>query len=345
MKPSSLLCVTVLSLGLFPAPAARAGQQYAFEKEIAVGGEGGWDCLWADADAKRLYVSHATKVVVIDTEKGAVMGEVADTPGVHGIAIAADLQKGFTSNGKENKVSVFDLQTLKTLSKVDVGENPDVIIYEPGKQEVYCFNGRGQSASVIDAKTGKVTATIPLPGKPEFAVADAKQERVYCNIEDKNEVVSVDTKTHAVADTWPIAPGTEASGLAIDTANHRLFPGCHNQLMVMLDSASGKVLASVPIGKGVDGTAFDPGTQLAFSSNGEGNVTIAHEDAPDKLTVVQTLATEPGARTMALDAKTHKIYLATAKFEAQPEASPGAPRQRPKIVDGTFKILVYSLKE
>jgi DNA-binding beta-propeller fold protein YncE len=327
MKPGRILCVTILAFSLLPALSAHSAGQYVFEKEIPVGGQGGWDCLWADADAKRLYVSHATKVVVIDTEKEAVMGEVTDTPGVHGIAIAADLQKGFTSNGKENKVSIFDLQTLKTLSKVDVGENPDVIIYEPGKQEVYCFNGKGQSASVIDAKTGKVAATILLPGKPEFAVADAKQERVYCNIEDKNEIVAIDTKTHAVVNTWPITPGEEASGLAIDTENHRLFPGCHNQLMVMLDSTSGKVLANVPIGKGVDGTAFDPGTQLAFSSNGEGNVTVAHEEAPDKLTVVQTLATEPGARTMALDTKTHKIYLATAKFEAQPEPSPGAPRR------------------
>jgi len=250
-----------------------------------------------------------------------------------------------TSNGRENKASIVDLKTLQTLSKVDTGENPDGMLFEPAQQEAYVFNGRGQSATVIDVKSGKLVATIPLPGKPEFAAADSKAGRVYNNIEDKNELVAIDIKTHQVANTWPIAPGEEASGMAIDLAHHRLFIGCHNKLMEMIDSTNGKVLATVPIGEGVDANAFDPGTQLAFSSCGDGTVTIAHEDTPEKLTVVQTLKTERGARTMGLDPRTHRIYLASAKFEPQPEQSPGAPRQRPKMIQGSFKILVYGLEK
>ena len=215
------------------------------------------------------------------------------------------------------------------------------MLYEPSQQEVYLFNGRGQSATVVDLKAAKVVATVPLGGKPEFAQADPSAGRVYNNLEDKSEVVAIDIRKHEVVNRWPIAPGESASGMAIDLAHHRLFLGCGNRMMVMMDSTSGKVVATVPIGQGVDANAFDPGTQLAFSSCGDGTVTIAHEDAPDKLTVVQTLATERGAKTMTLDPKTHRIYLASAKFEAQAEQTPGARRQRPKIVAGSFKILVY----
>jgi YVTN family beta-propeller protein len=327
--------------GFMNVPVCRAEGPYHFVKEIPVGGEGGWDYLAIDETARRLYLTHATKVVVIDLDKDEVIGEIADTPGVHGIAIAPELQRGFSSNGKESKASVIDLKTLKTLSKVDTGENPDAILYEPSQQEVYTFNGRGHSATVIDVKSGKVVATIPLSGKPEFAAADPEAGRVYCNIEDKNEIVAIDVKTHQVVNTWPIAPGEEASGMAFDTTNHRLFIGCHNKMMLMMDSSNGKVVATVPIGQGVDANAFDPGTRFAFSSNGEGTVTIAHEDAPDKLTPVQTLTTERGARTMALDSKTHRIYLASAKFEQPAVQTPGVPQQRPQIIPGSLKILVY----
>jgi DNA-binding beta-propeller fold protein YncE len=321
----------------------RADGPYHLLREIPVGGEGGWDYLSVDAAGRRLYVSHGTKVVVIDIDKDAVVGEIADTPGVHGLAVASELKRGFTSNGRENKAGIVDLETLKTLAQVDTGQNPDGMLFEPGQQEVYMFNGRGRSATVFEAASGKVVATIPLSGKPEFAAADPQAGRVYNNIEDKNEVAVIDTKTHQVVATWPIAPGEEASGMAIDLAHHRLFLGCGNKLMVMMDSTTGKVVASVPIGEGVDANAFDPGTQLAFSSCGSGTVTIAKEEAPDKLTVVQTLTTELRARTMTLDPKTHKIYLASAKFEAQPEPVAGAPRQRPKIVSGSFKVLVYGM--
>jgi hypothetical protein len=318
---------------------------YHFLKEIAVGGEGGWDYLSVDEAARRLYVSHATKVVVIDLDKDEIVGEVTDTPGIHGFAPAPELQRGFSSNGREAKAGIVDLKTLKTLSKVDTGENPDAILYDPGQQEVYTFNGRGQSATVFEAKTGKVLMTIPLPGKPEFATVDSQAGRVYDNIEDKSEVIAIDTKTHQVTNTWAIAAGEEASGMAIDLVHHRLFLGCSNKLMVMMDSSTGKVVGTVPIGDRVDANAFDPGTQFAFSSNGDGTVTVAHEDSPDKLTVVQTLTTERGARTMALDPKTHRIYLASAKYEAQPTPAPGAARQRPKIIPGSFKILVYGMEK
>lgn len=335
---TSILCIVCV-------PRCRADGPYHFIKEIAVGGEGGWDYLSVDEAARRLYVSHASKVVVIDLDKDAVAGEITNTPGVHGIALAPELQRGFSSNGQESKSSIVDLKTLQTLSKVETGNNPDAILYDPGQQEVYTFNGRGQSATVFEAKTGKVITTVALPGKPEFAAVDQKVGRVYCNIEDKSEVVAIDTKTHQITNTWPIAPGEEPSGMGFDVEHHRLFLGCHNKLMVMMDSTSGKIVATVPIGDRVDANAFDPGTRFAFSSNGDGTVTIAHEDTPDKLTVVQSLATERGARTMALDPKTHRVYLASAKYEPQPAPEAGAPRQRPKIIPGSFKILVYEMEK
>ncbi len=306
-----------------------------------MGGEGGWDYLSVDAAAHRLYVSHGNVVVVIDTVEDKVIGEIGDTPGVHGLAVAPELKRGYTTNGRENKLGIIDLTTLKTVAKVVTGANPDAMLYEPGRGEVYSFNGRGQSATVIDAKSGKVVATIPLGGKPEFAAPDPAAGRIYCNIEDKNEIVAIDTGTHQVVSHWPIAPGEEATGMAFDAANHRLFIGCHNKLMAMIDATSGKVVATVPIGQGVDANDFDPGAQLAFASCGDGTVTIAHEDAPDKLTVVQRLTTEPRARTMTLDPMSHKIYLASAKFETPTEPPAAGQRPRPKMVAGSFKVLVY----
>ncbi len=343
-KTSRLWLANLLAFGFsvsLSIPVCRADKPYQLLKEIPIGGEGGWDYLSIDQNARRLYVSHATKVVVIDLVQESIVGEITDTPGVHGIAIAPDIQRGFVSNGKEAKASIVDLASLKTLSKVDTGENPDAILYEPARQEVYTFNGRGHTATVFEAKTGKVVATIPLSGKPEFAAADSNAGRVYCNIEDKNQVAVIDAKAHQVVASWPIAPGEEATGMAIDLANHRLFIGCHNRMMLMMDSGTGKVVATVPIGQGVDANAFDPTTKLAFSSNGDGTVAIAHEESPDKLALVQLLKTERGARTMSLDPATHRIYLASAKFEQPVEQVPGTPLQRPKIIPGTLKILVF----
>jgi DNA-binding beta-propeller fold protein YncE len=338
-------CILAALFTMLCLPTMAAQTPYRLLKQISVGGEGGWDYLAVDPAARRLYVSHATKVVVIDLDKEAVVGEIADTPGVHGIAIAPELGLAFTSNGRESKASIVDLKTLKTLSKTDTGENPDAILYVPGMQEVYTFNGRGRSATVFAAKDGTLVATIPLPGKPEFAVLDPAAGRIYNNIEDKSEVVAIDIKTHAVVAEWPIAPGEEASGMAIDLKHHRLFLGCSNKLMVMMDSQTGKVVATVPIEGGVDANAFDPGTGLAFSSNGEGTVTIAREEAPGKLVVVQTLPTARSARTMTLDPKTHRIYLSAAELEPAPPQEPGAPRQRPKMVPESFKVLVYGMEK
>jgi YVTN family beta-propeller protein len=320
--------------------AARADGPYHLLKEIPVGGDTGWDYLSVDPVAQRLYVSHDAKVVVIDLAKDVVAGEITNVSGVHGLAPAPELGRGMVTCGRENKAAIVDLKTLQVISKVDTGENPDGMLYEPGQQEFYTFNGRGQSATVIDAKSSQVVATIPLGGKPEFAVADAKLGRVLDNLEDKNEVAMIDAKTHTVTNLWPIAPGEEGSGMAIDLAHHRLFIGCGgSHTMLMMDNMSGKVLASVPIGDGVDANAFDPGTQLAFASCGDGTTTIAREDG-DKLTVVQTLPTEKSARTMALDPATHKIYLASAKFEA-----PAEGQRRGKMVPGSFKILVYGMEK
>lgn len=327
--PHQLLGIIALSiLSLATVSVRAADTSYHLLKEIPVGGASSWDYSSVDESGRRLYVSHGTEVVVIDIDKDAVVGVISNTPGVHGLAPAPDLQKGYSSNGRENKASVIDLKTLQTLTKVDTGANPDGMLYEPGQKEVYMFNGRGQSATVIDAKSDKIVATVPLAGKPEFATADPKAGRVYNNLEDKSEVAVIDTKTHEVVNRWPIAPGEEASGMAIDLAHHRLFLGCGNKLMVMMDSSNGKVAGSVPIGSGVDANAFDPGTQFAFASCGDGTVTIAHEDSPDKLTVVQTLKTEPRARTMTIDPKTHKIYLAVGQSGAA----------------NSFKVLVYGME-
>lgn len=337
------------ALGLLSTLAistGRADGPYKLLKEIPVGGEGGWDYLAVDQYARRLYVSHATKVVVIDIDNNKVVGEIADTPGVHGIAIAPKLGLGFTSNGRENRASIFDLKTLKTISKVETGENPDAILYNAGQEEVYTFNGRGHSATAFAAKSGKVVATIPLPGKPEFAVAYPRAKRIYNNLEDKSEVAVINTQAHKLLTTWPIAPGEEPSGMAFDARRHRLFLGCGNKLMLMMDSTNGKVVDAVPIGQGVDATKFDRGTKLVFCSCGDGTVTIAKEESPEKLTLVQTLKTEPRARTMALDPKTHRIYLSSAKFEATPAQPSGEKRRRrPNVVPGTFKVLVYGMGE
>jgi YVTN family beta-propeller protein len=336
----NFLTATGYAFALLCSTAA-ADNPYKFLNEIPIGGEGGWDILTVDSAAHRLYLSHATKVVVVDLEKNAVAGEITDTPGVHGLIAVPELQRGFSSNGKEAKISVVDLKTLKTITKLDSGENPDALVYEPKRGEVYVFNAKGQSATVVDAKAAKVVSTIPLGGNPEFGVADSAAGRVYVNLEDKSEVAVIDTAKHEVVARWPLAPGEEPTGIALDAAHHRLFAVCHNKMMAMLDTETGKVVSTVPIGAGVDGCAFDDATQLAFASCGEGATTIAKEEAPDKLTVVQTLKTEPRARTMALDPATHRIYLPSAQFQPAPSPLPGASPGRPTVVPNTFKMLVY----
>jgi YVTN family beta-propeller protein len=330
----ALICATALG-----------NEAYHFVTEIPIGGEGGWDILTIDPVANRLYLAHSTKVVVVDLGKNAVIGEIADTPGVHAFVAVPELQRGFSSNGKESKSSVVDLRTLNTVSKIDTGTNPDAVVYEPAHGEIYIFNHTGNSVTVIDAKTASVSATIPLDGNPEFAAVDEKAGRIYCNIENKNEVAVIDTGKHEVVVHWSLAPGEEPSGIAVDARHHRLFSACHNKLMVMLDTETGKVIANVPIGQGVDGCEFDKSSQLVFASCGDGTTTIAKEEAPNKLAVVQLLKTERGARTMALDQKTHRVYLPTAQFVPAPSPLPGASPTRPSIVPNTLKLLMYAPAE
>jgi len=353
MHRTACLYVAVILLAMegvaVTQTTAPATGPYKYLKTIAVGAEGGWDYAATDEVGRRVYVTHGTKIVVIDIDKDEVVGEITDTPGVHGFAIAPELGLGFSSNGRESKSSIVDLKTLLTKSKVDTGPNPDGILYVPGVQEVYTFNRdrNAPSATVFSAKTGAVVTTIPLPGTPEFAVVDTKAGRVYNNIDSKNLVIAIDIKTHEIVAQWPTAPGEGGSGMAIDLANHRLFIGCDN-LMVMMDSVSGKVVATVPIGAGVDANRFDPGTKLAFASCGQaGSVTIAREEAPDKLTVVQTLETARGSRTMTLDPRTHKLYLAAVEYQtpaAPPAGAPPGKAARPQAVPNSFKVLVYGME-
>jgi DNA-binding beta-propeller fold protein YncE len=338
------------ALGLAAAASAVIGsaafaqrvpaKSYHVVKKISVGGEGGWDYLVADTASERLFVSHSTHVVVIDLVRGSVIGDIPNTLGVHGIAFAPALNRGFTSNGRDMSVTIFDLKTLAPVGTVKVtGRNPDAIVFDPFSRRVFTFNGGGANTTAIDAATGLVAGTIRLGGKPEFAVSDGKGT-MYVNIEDKSEVVVFDPKALTVRARWRLAPCEEPSGMAMDRAHGRLFVVCSNKLMAVLDAASGRVITTLPIGAGVDGTAYDPAPRLAFASNGEGTLTVVHEDSPEKFSVVGTVPTQRGARTMALDAKTHRIYLSTARFG--PPSAPTTERPNPRltVIPGSFTVLV-----
>ncbi len=328
------LFVFLASLSATAAPST-----YHVIKEIKIGGEGGWDYVTMDSAARRLYVSHATQVVVVDVDSGKVVGNIPDTQGVHGIAVAPQLNRGFTSNGGSNSVTIFDLTTLKAIGQVKTGENPDAIRYEPVSGRVFTFNGRSNDTTAIDAKSGNVAGTIPLGGKPEFSAADGKG-KIYVNIEDKSEIVEIDAQKLTVNKRYSLAPCEEPSGLAMDVKNRRLFSVCSNQVMAVSDPDSGKVLATPTIGQGSDGAGFDPNSGTAFSSNGgDGTLTLVRQVA-GKWGVVENAPTERGARTMAVDEKTHSVYLPTADFGPAPAATAQTPRPRPTVVPNTFRILV-----
>jgi len=312
---------------------------YHLLKKYPLGGEGGWDYLTLDSAARRLYIARATRVMVVDADSGKLVGEIPDTPGVHGIALAPELGRGFTSNGREGTVSIFELKDLKVLGRVKVGENPDAILYDSASGRVFVFNGRSRDASVIDAAAGTVVGTIPLEGKPEFGVSDG-QAKVFVNLEDTSQVAALDSRRLSVVARWPLAPCQEPTGLAMDQKNRRLFAGCSNKLMAVLDADSGRVVTTLPIGAGVDAGAFDPETGLAFSSNGDGTLTVVHEDSPNAFRVLENAPTQPRARTMALDAKTHQIFLVTAEFSPTPAATPEQPRPRPPMLPNSFVVLV-----
>jgi len=323
---------------------AASPAEYQLKQKFTIGGDGGWDYLTYDAEGKRLFISRATRVQVVDPEKGTVIAEIPNTPGVHGIALAHDQGKGFTSNGRENTVTVFDLKTLKETAriKLDGAENPDAIIYDDASKRVLTFNGRSKNATLIDATNNTVAGTIPLDGKPEFGAADGTG-MVYVNIEDKSELQAIDAKQGKLVSTWPLTGCEEPSGLAIDRKNHRLFSGCGNKVMAITNFDSGKVVTTVPIGQGVDANGFDAKEANAFSSNGEGTLTVVHEDSPDKFSVVQNATTQRGARTMALNPNNHEVYLVTAEFDEAPPAE-GQTRPRRTMKPGSFTLLVMSKK-
>jgi DNA-binding beta-propeller fold protein YncE len=325
-------------LGATFALAADSG--YHLINTYKLSGDGGWDYLIVDSSARRLYISRATHVMVIDADSGKPVGDIPDTPGVHGIALAPELGRGFISNGREGTVTIFDLKTLQATTKVKAGENPDAILYDPASKRVFAFNGRSHDATAIDAAAGQVLGTIKLEGKPEFAASDGKGE-IFVNIEDKSQIDAIDPAKLEVKASWPLAPCEEPSGLAIDRENRRLFAGCGNKMMAVVDADTGKVLATPPIGEGVDANAFDPGTGLAFASCGEGVLTVVHEDSPTKFSVVENVATQLGARTMALDEKTHNVYLVTAKFGPPPAATADNPHPRRTILPDSFVVLVF----
>jgi hypothetical protein len=346
MMRKLIVTLAVLTFVFAYALPAAAQNQYQLKQKFTIGGDGGWDYLTYDPAGKRLFISRGTRVMVVDPAKGSVIAEIPGTTGVHGIALAQELGKGFTSNGGENTVTVFDLKTLKETAKIklpDDAKNPDAILYDAASQRVFTFNGRSKNATVIDAAKGTVVSNISLDGKPEFAAADGKG-MVYVNIEDKGELTSIDAKKAAVVSTWPLTGCEEPSGLAIDAKSRITFSGCGNKVMAVTNIDTGKVVATVPIGEGVDANGFDPETALAFSSNGEGTLTVVHEDSAAKFTVLQNAATQRRARTMALDTNNHDVYLVTAEFEDVPPPAPGQPRQRPAMKPGTFTLLVMGRK-
>ena len=307
--------------------------------KIPIGGEGGWDYLTMDSAARRLYVSHATKVVVVDVDSQKVVGEIAGTKGVHGIALAPKLNRGYTSNGQANNVTIFDMKTLKAVGQVPTGQNPDAIFYEAGSNRIFTFNGRSKDATVIEAGTAKVSSTIPLGGKPEFAVSDGKGT-IFVNIEDTHEVAVIDAAKAAVRKRYTLEGCEEPSGLAIDVARRRLFSVCANKVMVVSNPDAGKVIASVPIGEGSDGAGFDAERGLAFSSNGDdGTLTVVRE-AAGKYVVVETVTTQRGARTMTLDPTTHKLYLPAALLGPAPPAAAGQKQARPVALRDSFTLLI-----
>jgi len=341
----SKLNLLVLSLVLICTSLSFAGNAPSFQvaAHFAIAGDGGWDYITFDPDGGRVFIARATHVQVVDAATGKLVGDIADTPGVHGVAIAADFGVGAISNGKANTVSLFDVKSLKKTADVKSGTKPDAILYEPLTHHVIAFNGKSGDATVIDPATGAVVATIALNGAPEAGASDLKGN-VFVNLEDKNELVKLDVNKNMVLAHWPLTGCDGPTGLAMDRKSNRIFSVCANKVMTVLDGDSGKLVATLPIGSHPDAAAFDPELQLAFSSNGDGTLTVVHEDSPDKYTVIHNVATASGARTMALDPKTHRIFLVTAKFGPPPAPTTAEPKPRPAMIPGSFEMLVVEPK-
>ena len=327
------VCVASHSLSAAPAPGPSG---YKVIKTVPVGGEGGfWDYVYVDSGARRVYISHGTHTVVMDADTYTVVGDIPDTQGVHGIAIASDLGRGFTSNGRSNDVTIFDLKTLKAIGSAKTDKNPDAIVYDPVSKRVFTFNGGGKNATAINAADGSVAGTLALSARPEFAAADGKGS-IFANLEDTSELVQIDAQKIAEVHRWPLAPCKSPSGLSMDTKSRRLYAVCDDKVSVVVNADTGKVVATPEIGNGPDASAFDPGTNDFFASCGQdGVLTVVHEDSPDKFTVVENVPTKRSARTMGLDAKTHNIFMPAADFD------PPAPgERRGKMKPDSFAIVV-----
>jgi DNA-binding beta-propeller fold protein YncE len=336
--------VAIAAAALFVTAAGQlAAQSTARYHQIAsytLGGDGGWDYLTLDTVYHRLFVARNDRVMVIDESSGKLLGEITGLHRTHGVALDYHSGHGFVTASGDSSVTMFDLATLKVLGAVKAGAGADALIFDEGSGHAFSFNGSGHSATVIDGQTGKSLATIPLGGSPEFAVSDGLG-KVFVNLEDSSAVVEIDTRANRVTRRWRLAPCESPSGLAIDIAHHRLFSGCENKMMAISDYSAGNVIATAPIGSGVDADRFDPGTGLAFSSNGEGSITVVHEDSPEKFSVAQTVTTAPGARTMELDRASHRLFTVTARFGPVPEhATPDNPRRRSPILPNSFVLLV-----
>ncbi len=341
MKTAFILAALALAAPLRAAEPAPSGHRLV--APFPVGGEGGWDYVTADSAARRLYVSRGTHVMVVDMDSGKAVGDIPGTEGVHGIALAPELKKGFTSNGRAGTVTIFDLPSLAVSGTIKVtGENPDAILYEPVTKRVFTFNGRGKNVTAIDAATLAVAGTLALDGKPEFAVSDAAGI-VYVNIEDTAEVVAFDAKTLAVKGRWKLASCEDPTGLDLDPKSKRLFAGCSgNKTLSIMSAVDGKAIGTVAIGQGCDAVAFDAGSGLVYASNGDGTLNVIRETAPGAYASAETVTTKKGARTMALDSSTHRIFLPAAQYGQAPAATAEVPRPRPPMVPGSFEILVVA---
>lgn len=343
-----ILCLTLFAVAvstcIFVATpaAAETAPNYAVVRTMLLGGDGGWDYVYADSGSRRLYIARATRFMVVDLDSGKLVGEIPDTPGAHGVALVPDLGIGFTTNGRENMSSVFDLKTLKVSEKIKTGEGPDAIVYDSVSGNIFTMNGHGNSASVIDPKSRKVIATISLSGKPETPVADGKG-RMYINIEDKNSIAVVDTKANKVIAEWPMAGCDEPSGLDMDRDGGDLFAACGNKLMAIVNSKTGKLITTIPTGDGSDGLAYDPKAKLAVSSNGEGNMSFVGK-RDGKYALIENVPTKKGARTIGFDATTGQMLTVSADMGPAPKPSAENPRGRPAPLPNSFVVIAVAKK-
>jgi DNA-binding beta-propeller fold protein YncE len=332
--------LTAAALMLVASPLLAQAPVYRVSGRFAVGGEGGWDYLMPDTVNRRLYLSRSSHVMVLDLDSGTVVGDIPNTPGVHGIAVAPELNRGFTSNGRDSSVTIFDLRTFATIGNVKVGgRNPDAIVYDAFSRRVFAMNGGSGSATAIDAATGAVAGIVTFGGKPEFARSD-ERGTIFANVEDSSQIVAFDARTLAMKGKWALAPCEEPTGLALDRANRRLFAACGNGLMAVVNADNGRLITTVPICRGTDGAAFDPASRMAFASCGDGTLSLVHQDSPDTYSAAGAVTTQRGARTITIDERTHRIYLPAAEYGPAPEATAAQPRPRAPMIPGSFAVVV-----